>query len=55
MFFVLFFTVYLFVLRERDREPARDGQRERETENPKEAVSTEPNIGLELTNHEIIT
>ena len=37
----------------------REGQRERETQNPKQApgsaVSTEPNAGLEVTNREIRT
>ena len=38
-----------------------EGQRERETQNPKQppgseqAVSTEPDVGLELTNCEIMT
>ena len=39
-----------------------EGQRERETQNPKQApgselqaVSTEPNAGLKLRNHEIMT
>ena len=39
-----------------------EGQREKETENPKQAPgselsaqSTEPDAGLELTNHEIMT
>ena len=37
-----------------------EGQRERETQNPKQApgswvVSTEPDVGLELTNREIMT
>ena len=41
---------------------AREGQREKETQNPKQApgsriqaVSTEPDMGLKLTNHEIVT
>ena len=41
---------------------AGEGQREKETQNPKQApgprlqaVSTEPDVGLELTNHEIMT
>ena len=35
----------------------RGAERERERENPKQlfTVSTEPNVGLELTNHEIMT
>ena len=34
-----------------------EGQREseRETQNPKQAPGTEPDAGLELTNHEIVT
>ena len=34
-----------------------EGQRERERDNPKQAliVSAEPDEGLELTNHEIMT
>ena len=48
----------------RERETAEEGQREREggrerdrqTENPKlHVVSTEPDTGLDLTNHEIMT
>ena len=43
--------------RERERIPAQagEGQRERETQNPKQAVSTEPNTGLELVDCEILT
>ena len=53
-----FFNVYLF-LRERDR-VAGKGQRERETQNPKQAPGSElsaqsPLWGLKLTNHEIMT
>ena len=59
----------LFILRERKRERRRDrermqageGQRERERERGREsipgrlhAVSGEPSVGLELTNHEIM-
>ena len=34
-----------------------EGQKERETEDPSKlyTVSTEPAVGLELTNHEIMT
>ena len=32
-----FLNVYLFILREKNREQAGEGQRERETENPKQA------------------
>ena len=54
--------MYLFILRENER--AGKGQREREVgggvwggriPNKLHAVSTEPNVGLELTNHEIMT
>ena len=48
--------------REREYERAGEGQRERETQNLKseagsrlQAVSTEPNVGHELTNCEIMT
>ena len=37
----LFFNVYLFILRERDRAWAGEGQRERETQNPKQAPGSE--------------
>ena len=40
--------------REREKEQAGEGQRERETQNLKQ-VSTEPDVGLELTNPEIMT
>ena len=48
-----FKNIYLFILRERERER----QREREIENPSRlcTVSTGPNVGLELTNCEIVT
>ena len=42
-------------LREREHRANRDEQRERETENPKQLLSTEPDAGLELINHEIMT
>ena len=57
------FNVYSF-LREREGERqdvnGRGAERERETQNPKqalgsEAVSTEPDARLELVNHEIMT
>ena len=55
--FLLFFKKV--ILRERGRKKARveEGLRQRETENPKRlhAVSTEPDVGLDLTNHEIVT
>ena len=44
---------------ERDKAWAREGQRERDTESEAGfrfwADSTEPNVGLEPTNHEIMT
>ena len=63
-----FFYVYLF-LRERERENEWGRGRERGRQNPKQvpgfklqapssrlsAVSTEPNVGLELRNCEIMT
>ena len=49
-------------MRDRDKAQVRKGQRENETQNPKQApgswllaVSTEPITGLELTNCEIMT
>ena len=64
-FFKIFLNVYLF-LRERDRERERerereriqvgDGQRKRGRQNPKQAPHcAEPDVGLELTNCEIMT
>ena len=41
--------------RERERERTRGGGAERETHTESEAVSKEPDAGLELTNHEIMT
>ena len=32
-----------------------EGQRERETQDPKQAPGSEPDTGLELKNHEIMT
>ena len=53
-----FFNVYL-LLRERDRVRVGEGQRETHTQSEAgsrlRAVSTEPDVGLELTNHEIMT
>ena len=44
---------------ERDRAPVRQGQRERETESEAESglqtISTEPDVGREPTNREIMT
>ena len=50
-----------FFERQRDRARAGEGQRERETQNPEQApgselsVSTEPDVGLEPTNREMVT
>ena len=47
-----------FCERERDRVRVGEGQRERETQSLKQAlgtVSTEPDVGLEPTNREIMT
>ena len=41
--------------RERERERAGEGQREREIQNPKQAPGSEPDVGLKLTNCEIMT
>ena len=62
--FKKFFNVYLFILREREREcvsrggAEREGERERERERiPSRlcADSAEPDVGLKITNHEILT
>ena len=49
------FNVYLFL---RDRAKVGDGQRERDTQNPKEApgyeLSAQPDTGLKVMNHEIM-
>ena len=59
----VFFLMFIFE-RERDRQTDRgrvgEGQRERETQIPKQAprpcaVSTEPDSGFELVNHRIVT
>ena len=44
-------------MKERERENASggEGQREKETQNLKQAVSTESDAGLELMNREIMT
>ena len=58
--FPFFFNVYLF-LRERQRDSPNRGGAEREGDTESEAgsrlqaVSTEPDAGLELTNWEIMT
>ena len=52
------FKVYLFEREgEREKEGVGKGQREGEREYPKQfcTVSSEPDMGLELTNHEIMT
>ena len=58
---VFFSNVALF-LKELDQVRAGEGQREKETENPKQypsselrAVSPEPDAGLEFMNHETVT
>ena len=63
-FIFFFFNIYSF-FRDRDRARTGEGQREREREREGDteskvgsrlwAVSTEPNTGLKLTNHEIMT
>ena len=58
--FLLFFNVYLF-LREKERQSMstggadREGDLEIEAGFSLQATSTDPNVGLELTNHEIVT
>ena len=49
-------------MRDRDRAQVGEGQREKETQNPKReagsrlgTVSTEPDAGLRLASHEIMT
>ena len=52
------FLVYLFILRERDRKYGRGRERQRERERiPSRlcAVSAEPDVGLDPTNHEVMT
>ena len=59
----MFFNVYLFFERERqaeceqgrDREREREGDTEPEVGSSPQAVSTEPDSGLEPTNHKIMT
>ena len=53
-FFFLLSVIYF----ERERKRAGEGQRARETEripSRLRTISTEPNMGLELTNHEFTT
>ena len=61
-FFKKNFFLHLFIYvweTERDRAQVGEGQREKETESKAgsrlQAVSTEPDVGLELTNREIMT
>ena len=51
-----FFKLYLFIMRESKggTEGGKERERERERENPKQ-VGAEPDVGLELTNYEIMT
>ena len=56
---IYIFNVYSF-LKERDRQSVSgEGQTERETQNPKQApgpeLSAQPDLGLELTNREIMS
>ena len=57
---MIFFNIYLF-LRDRERQSMRGGGAEREGNTESEAgsrlraVSTEPDVGLKPTNHEIMT
>ena len=57
---VLMFIYFRERERERERAQLGEGQREREIQNPKQgsrllAVSTDPDVGFELTNCEIMT
>ena len=54
LFFLIFFSLYLF-LREKDRVRAGEEQRERETQNPKQAPGSKLSARLEPTNREIMT
>ena len=60
IFFLIFFNVYLS-LRDRERQSMsrggaeRGGDTESEAGSGLRAVSTEPDVGLELTNREIMT
>ena len=51
--------IYFFIEKERDRERVEKGQRAGDTESEVssriQAISTEPDMGLELMNHEIVT
>ena len=52
-----FLKVYLFILREREQSQVGEGQREEKERIPSRfrTVSTEPDMGLEPTNLEIMT
>ena len=50
----IFLNVYLF-LREKEREAEREGDTESKAASRLRAVSTEPDVGLELTNRKIMT
>ena len=55
---LLFLIVYVFILRERERARTSKGGAEREGDRIQSrfhAVSSEPDPGLELVNHEIMT
>ena len=59
LFWVFFFNLYLF-LKERETEgewggAEREGDTESETGSRLRAISPEPDTGLELTDHEIMT
>ena len=49
-FFLFYMNVYLFIERERERESAHREGAEGEGDTESEAVSTEPDAGLELMN-----
>ena len=51
-----FFLKFIYFERERENEYEQGRGRERgERENPKQALGTEPDAGLELTNREVMT
>ena len=53
---IRFLKIFLFIFERKRQHEWGWGQRERETQNPKQAPgSTEPDAGLELLNHEIMT
>ena len=54
---ISFIFLMFIILRERERGRVQvgEGQREWETQNRKQALSTEPSMGLELTDHKIMT